>query len=50
MSSIARRRPSVAVIDDAIDRVVGDIARIAGGDLEGAMNTLHRRARAGDEE
>ena len=39
-----------SMIDDAIDRVVGDIARIAGGDLEGAMNMLHRRDRAGDEE
>ena len=39
-----------SVIDDAIDRVVGDIARIAGGDLEGAMNMLHQRDRAGDEE
>lgn len=37
-------------IEDAIDRVIGDIARIAGGDLEGAMNTLHRRERADDEE
>ena len=37
-------------IDDAIERVVADIARIAGGDLEGAMNTLHRRDRTGDEE
>ena len=40
-------RPSPAersAIDDTIDRVVGDIARIVGGDLEGAMNTLHRRA------
>ena len=40
-------RPSSAersAIDDTIDRVVGDIARIVGGDLEGAMNTLHRRA------
>ena len=39
-------RPSAAersAIDDSIDRVVGDIARIAGGDLEGAMNILHRR-------
>ena len=32
-------------IDDAIGRVVDDIARIATGDLEGAMNTLHRRDR-----
>ena len=38
-----------SVIDDAIERVVDDIARIAGGDLEGAMNTLHRRDRADDE-
>ena len=45
-------RPSPAErsgIDAAIDRVVDDIARIAGGDLEGAMNTLHRRAGAADE-
>ena len=34
-------------IEDAIERVVGDIARIITGDLEGAMNTLHRRDRAG---
>ena len=32
-------------IEDAIERVVGDIARIVTGDLEGAMNTLHRRDR-----
>ena len=37
-------------IVNAIDRVVDDIARIAGGDLEGAMNTLHRRDPARDEE
>lgn len=37
-------------IDDAIDSVVDDIARIAGGDLEGAMNTLHRRDRTSDVE
>ena len=37
-------RAERSAIDDAIDRVVGDIARIVGGDLEGAMNTLHRRA------
>ena len=46
-------RPSLAErceIDDAIDRVVDDIARIARGDLEGAMNALHRRDRATDEE
>ena len=46
-------RPSAAErsgIDEAIDRVVDDIARIAGGDLEGAMNTLHRRDRTSDEE
>ena len=46
-------RPSSAErgeIDDAIERVVGDITRIAGGDLEGAMNTLHRRDRATDKE
>ena len=39
-----------AEIVNAIDRVVDDIARIAGGDLEGAMNTLHRRDPARDEE
>ena len=46
-------RPSPAerdAIDGAIDRVLDDIARIARGDLEGAMNTLHRRDRATDEE
>jgi PTH1 family peptidyl-tRNA hydrolase len=46
-------RPSPAErseIDEAIDRVVDDIARIAGGDLEGAMNTLHRRVGTADEE
>ena len=46
-------RPSVAersAIDDAIDRVLGEIARIASGDLEGAMNTLHRRIEPADEE
>ena len=37
-------------IDDAVERVVDEIARIAGGDLEGAMNTLHRRDRTDDEE
>ena len=37
-------------IVNAIDRVVDDIARIAGGDLEGAMNTLHRRDPVRDEE
>jgi len=37
-------------IDDAIATVVDDIPRIAGGDLEGAMNTLHRRDRIRDEE
>ena len=37
-------------IDEAIDRVVDDIARIARGDLEGAMNALHRRDRGSDEE
>ena len=36
-------------IEDAIDRVVADIARIAAGDLEGAMNTLHRRDRSADD-
>ena len=46
-------RPSPAErseIDDAIERVVDDIARIVGGDLEGAMNSLHRRARSHAEE
>ena len=46
-------RPSAAErgeIDDAIDWVVDDIARIAGGDLEVAMNTLHRRDRGADVE
>ena len=46
-------RPSAverSAIDEAIDRVVDDIARIAGGDLEGAMNTLHRRVGTADEE
>ena len=46
-------RPSAAersAIHDAIDRVLGEIARIAGGDLEGAMNTLHRRIEPADEE
>ena len=46
-------RPSAAersAIDDAIDRVLGEIARIADGDLEGAMNTLHRRIEPADEE
>ena len=37
-------------IDEAIGRVVDDIARIAGGDLEGAMNTLHRRVGTADDE
>ena len=37
-------------IDGAIDRVVDELARIARGDLEGAMNTLHRRAGTADEE
>ena len=32
-------------IEDAIERVVDNIARIVTGDLEGAMNTLHRRVR-----
>lgn len=42
-------RPSTAErseIDDAIERVVDNIARIVGGDLEGAMNALHRRVGA----
>ena len=39
-----------SAIDDAIDRVLGEIARIAGGDLEGAMNTLHRRIEPAGEE
>lgn len=46
-------RPSPAErseIDRAIDRVVDEIAGIAGGDLEGAMNTLHRRTGAADEQ
>ena len=46
-------RPSAAehsAIDDAIDRVLGEIARIADGDLEGAMNTLHRRIEPADEQ
>ena len=46
-------RPSLAErsgIDDAIERVVDDIARIAAGDLEGAMNALHRRTPTTDEE
>ena len=30
-------------IEDAIDRVLAEFERIAAGDLEGAMNTLHRR-------
>ena len=30
-------------IDEAIERVVEDVERIVGGDLEGVMNTLHRR-------
>ena len=32
-----------AAIDEAIERVVEDVERIVGGDLEGVMNTLHRR-------
>ena len=32
-----------AAIDEAIERVVEDVGRIVGGDLEGVMNTLHRR-------
>ena len=39
-----------AGIDEAIDRVVKDIERIIGGDLEGAMNTLNQRVRASDEQ
>ena len=35
-------------IEDAIERVVADIERVAAGDLEGAMNTLHRRPGAAD--
>ena len=42
-------RSEQSEIEDAIDRVVADIARIAAGDLEGAMNTLHRRDRTTDE-
>ena len=44
-------RPTAAErsgIEDAIERVVAEIERIAAGDLEGAMNTLHRRAGAAD--
>ena len=37
-------------IEEAIERVVDDIARIVTGDLEGAMNTLHRRVRTGGAE
>ena len=37
-------------IDDAIERVLDELARIAGGDLEGAMNTLHRRIGTADDE
>lgn len=36
-------------IDKAIDRVMEEIAGIARGDLEGAMNTLHRRIETTDE-
>ena len=46
-------RPSPAersAIDEAIDRVMDKIAGIARGDLEGAMNTLHRRIGTADEE
>ena len=32
-------------IEDAIERVVGDLARIVAGDLEDAMTTLHQRVR-----
>ena len=32
-----------AAIDEAIERVMDDVERIVGGDLEGVMNTLHRR-------
>ena len=45
-------RPSAAErseIEDAIDRVIADLARIATGNLEGAMNDLHRRDRVTDE-
>ena len=31
-----------AAIDQAIERVMEDVERIVGGDLEGVMNTLHR--------
>ena len=34
-----------AAIDEAIERVVEHVGRIVGGDLEGAMNALHRRTR-----
>ena len=36
-------------IDRAIDRVLDEIARIARGDLEGAMNTLHQRIATADD-
>ena len=35
-----------AAIDQAIERVMEDVERIVGGDLEGVMNTLHRSAGA----
>ena len=35
-----------AAIDQAIERVMEDVERIVGGDLEGVMNTLHRSASA----
>ena len=35
-----------AAIDEAIERVMEDVERIVAGDLEGVMNTLHRRAGA----
>ena len=44
-------RPSQAeqiAIEDAIDRVLAHIEPIAAGDLEGAMNTLHRRPDAAE--
>ena len=35
-----------AAIDEAIERVMEDVERIVGGDLESVMNTLHRREEA----
>ena len=39
-----------SAIEDAIDRVLAEFERIAAGDLEVAMNTLHRRPGASDGE